>query len=420
MDPKTDSTYRASASKSCSIPAILLSSSPRRDTSIDDILIDALHVIREHLSMEVAFISEFSEGYRHFRYVESSLENPPVAVGDAHPLEESYCYRVVNGQLPELIQDACLVPEALELPVTRALPVGAHLSVAIRLSNGRVFGTFCCFSSEPNLTLGERDMSIMHLFADFTSQIIERQLVANQARQEKTDRIVSVLEAGTFTMAYQPIFDIITNRVIGFETLTRFSASPVRSPDIWFQEAAEIGLGEQLEIAAIEAVLQQLDQIPKDIYISLNISPGNILSGTIIQALQEAPLKRLILEVTEHSAIADYFQISAILNPLRDQGLLLAVDDAGAGYASFRHILQLNPDLIKLDIGLIRNLDRDRKRRALAAALIRFAEETKSQIVAEGVETPEELETLRSLGVYKVQGYLLGRPLPLADALKLL
>lgn len=420
MNSKTGSTYTAPAGESCSIPDILLSGSQNRDTSIDEILTDALRVIREHLAMEVAFISEFSEGYRHFRYIDSALENPPIAVGGSNPLEESYCYRVANGQLPELIQNACLVPAALELPVTKALPVGAHLSVAIRLSNGRVYGTFCCFSSAPDPSLGERDLSIMHLFADFTSQIIERQLIANRARQEKTDRIVSVLDTKAFTMAYQPIFDLTTNRVIGFETLTRFSASPIRSPDIWFKEAAEIGLGDQLEIAAVEAVLRQLDQVPENIYISLNVSPENILSGTIIQALKNAPLKRLILEVTEHFAISDYSQISATLNPLRAQGLLLAVDDAGAGYASFRHILQLNPDFIKLDIGLIRNLDADRKRRALAAALIRFAEETKSQIVAEGVETLAELNALRKLGVNKVQGYLLGRPLPLANALELL
>ncbi|HEY9879787.1 MAG TPA: EAL domain-containing protein [Leptolyngbyaceae cyanobacterium] len=420
MNSKVGSTHVAPAGESCSIPDILLSGSQKRDASIDEILMGALRVIREHLSMEVSFISEFSEGHRHFRYVDSNLERPPIVAGDSNPLEDSYCYRVANGQLPELMQDACLIPAALELPVTRALPVGAHLSVAIRLSDGQVYGTFCCFSSKPDFTLGERDLSMMHLFADFTSQVLERQLVVGRVRQEKTDRIMSVLDAKAFTMAYQPIFDLTVNRIVGFETLTRFSASLMRSPDVWFKEAAEIGLGAQLEIAAIEAVLRQLHQIPEDIYVSLNVSPENILNGTVIQLLREAPLNRLILEVTEHAAISDYSQISAALNPLRDQGLLLAVDDAGAGYASFRHILQLSPDLIKLDIALIRDLDTDRNRHALAAALIRFAEETKSQIVAEGVETPAELAALQKLGVNKVQGFLLGRPLPLADALKLL
>jgi EAL domain-containing protein (putative c-di-GMP-specific phosphodiesterase class I) len=419
MNPTTVSPFTAPSDEP-SIPDILLSSSKARDESIDGILSDALRAIREHLDMEVAFISEFTEGSRRFCYVDSPLKNPPIAAGDSGPLEESYCQRVVNGQLPELIQDASLIPAALELPVTTALPVGAHLSVAIRLSDGRVYGTFCCFSSTPDPTLGERDLAMMHLFADFTSQVIERQLAANRTRQEKSDRILSVLETEAFAIAYQPIFDLSINQIIGFETLTRFSAMPLRSPDVWFKEAAEVGLGQQLEMAAIAKVLAQLSQVPGNTYLSLNVSPENILNGTITQALQEAPLTRIVLEVTEHFAIPDYSRISAILDPLRDQGMLLAVDDAGAGYASFRHILQLNPDLIKLDIGLIRNIDTDRKRRALAAALIRFAEEIKCQIVAEGVETAAELDTLRKLGVDKAQGFLLGRPLPLAEAIALL
>nr|WP_247655455.1 EAL domain-containing protein [Stutzerimonas frequens] len=96
----------------------------------------------------------------------------------------------------------------------------------------------------------------------------------------------------------------------------------------------------------------------------------------------------------------------------------LAVDDAGAGYASFRHILKLKPDVIKLDASLIRNVDSDTGCRALAAALIRFAEETGCKVVAEGVETQEELAMLRRLEVNKAQGYLLGRPAPLGPLAK--
>jgi EAL domain-containing protein (putative c-di-GMP-specific phosphodiesterase class I) len=120
-----------------------------------------------------------------------------------------------------------------------------------------------------------------------------------------------------------------------------------------------------------------------------------------------------MLEVTEHASIQDYSVIAAKLAPLRQLGLRLAVDDAGAGYASFRHILKLKPDVIKLDASLVGAIDQDRGVRALAAALIRFAEETGSKIVAEGVETQEELNVLRQLNVNKAQGYLLGRPSPI-------
>lgn len=123
-----------------------------------------------------------------------------------------------------------------------------------------------------------------------------------------------------------------------------------------------------------------------------------------------------MLEVTEHASVSDYSLIAAELAPLRRKGLTLAVDDAGAGFASFRHILKLKPDVIKLDISLIHSIDTDIGCRALAAALIRFAEETGSKVVAEGVETAAELHVLRELGISLAQGYLLGRPLPTGEA----
>lgn len=405
-----------------SIPDLLLAAAEAVEgSSGDDTVQDALRTIRTHLNMEVAFVSEFSETERHFRYVDAASSDPVIKVGDGGPLEESYCQRVVDGRLPELIPDALSLPEALELPVTTDLPVRSHLSVPIRLSNGQLYGTFCTFSStKPDPSLGERDLSMMRVFADFTAKQIERRLEIKRLRKEMGERIQSVLDTEAFTIVYQPIFDIFEHRIIGFESLTRFSATPIRSPNIWFSEAQEVGLTEELEMAVIEKALAALDQLPEDIYISLNISPDNILSGAITRTLSGAPLHRIMLEMTEHVVIPDYSQFRSILQPLREQGLLLAVDDAGAGYASFRHILQLEPDLIKLDMSLIRDIDTDHTRRALAVALINFAGETGSCVIAEGVETMSELETLRGLRAGKAQGYLLGRPTEIGSAAALL
>ena len=190
-------------------------------------------------------------------------------------------------------------------------------------------------------------------------------------------------------------------------------ANPVRTPDIWFEEAAEIGLQQTLELAVIAKALRNLSRLPEDTYISINASPTTVLSGTLGKALLRYPCDRLMLELTEHSSVNDYAQIVNVLEPLRQRGLQLAVDDAGAGFASFRHILELKPNVIKLDTSLIRQIDIDTGHRALAAALVRFAQETGSQVVAEGVETEAELAILRELGVDKAQGYLLGRPAPI-------
>jgi len=237
-------------------------------------------------------------------------------------------------------------------------------------------------------------------------------------RDEKAKRIQSVISGDGLSIVYQPIINVAQDKVVGFESLTRFSATPLRGPDVWFNEAASVGMGAQLEMRAVELAMAALDSLPQDVYLSFNVSPEALINGDLRRVLEGMPLERLVLEITEHATIDEYSELTNALAPLRTQGLRLAVDDAGAGFASFRHILQLQPDIIKLDMSLTRDIDTDAARRALASALIRFAHETGSKIVAEGVETASELRVLRSLGVNKAQGYFLGRPAPLANALQ--
>ena len=123
------------------------------------------------------------------------------------------------------------------------------------------------------------------------------------------------------------------------------------------------------------------------------------------------PLERIVVEMTEHAPVGDYDGLNTALQPLRDAGARVAVDDAGAGFASLRHILLLAPDIIKLDISLTRGIDSDRSRRALSYALVAFARETQTTIVAEGIETEAELRALRDIGVTHGQGFLLARPM---------
>jgi EAL domain-containing protein (putative c-di-GMP-specific phosphodiesterase class I) len=379
----------------------------------DDMVLDALHSMRTLVGMEVAFISQFKDGRRIFRYVDPLDCDIPIRVGDSDPLEDSYCQRVVDGRLPELIQDAMQLAEARKLPATAAVPVGAHLSVPIRLSDGGVYGTFCCFSRAANCALNARDIDTMRCFADITAKFIEQQVAEEKRREELLARHTAVLNAECYSIVYQPIVRIADGKVVGYEALTRFLAEPVRTPDVWFDEASEIGLQLTLELAVIAKALRSLTLFPEDTYVSINASPATILSGALDEVFSDYPCERLMLEVTEHSSVHDYAPIMKALDPLRRRGLRLAVDDAGAGYASFRHILELKPDVIKLDNSLIRQIDSNTGHRALAAALVRFAQETGSMVVAEGVETEAELAILRELRVNKAQGYLLGRPAPI-------
>lgn len=352
-------------------------------------------------------------GRRVFRYVESNEDFAPIAVGQSDPLDESYCQRIVDGRLPELIKDATQLPEALGIAATQALPVGAHLSVPIELSNGDLYGTLCAFSRKPNLNLNRSEIKSMRVFAKLAAELIERDLVRSQYWEEVHSRLQNVITKLLFEPYYQPIFNISEDRIVGHEALTRFKAEPQRTPDKWFEEAIEVGLGEELEMVTMSRALEGLKHFSADTYISVNISPAAILMDVLDKVLIDKDLSRIMVEVTEHSSVENYDEVAQKLSRFRKLGLRLAVDDAGAGYASFRHILKLKPDVIKLDKSIIDQIDVDTGSRALAAALITFAQTIGSKIVAEGVETTSQLQVLRDLKVNKAQGYLLGKPSPI-------
>jgi EAL domain-containing protein (putative c-di-GMP-specific phosphodiesterase class I) len=123
----------------------------------------------------------------------------------------------------------------------------------------------------------------------------------------------------------------------------------------------------------------------------------------------EACEREIVLEITEHAPVESYADLTAALDLLRSQ-VRIAVDDAGAGYAGLQHILEIRPDIVKLDIALVRGVDGDPVRRALVAGMVAFAREGGCSLLAEGIETDSELSTLQTLGVALGQGYLLGRP----------
>ncbi|HEY8739485.1 MAG TPA: EAL domain-containing protein [Candidatus Dormibacteraeota bacterium] len=231
--------------------------------------------------------------------------------------------------------------------------------------------------------------------------------------KEQVARIQQVLKEGLITMVFQPIVDLQEGVVRGVESLARLTAEPRRTPDLWFIEAKNVGLGVELELMAIRDALLQLDRLPPSCYMSINASPETANAPGLAQALADVPLDRVVLEVTEHDAVADYQVLLHSLQDLRANGLRLAVDDMGSGYANLRHILQLAPDIIKLDVELTRGIDQDTPRRALAASFASFATQIGAKIVAEGIETETEFNVLKDLGVQLGQGYYMARPGPL-------
>jgi PAS domain S-box-containing protein len=225
--------------------------------------------------------------------------------------------------------------------------------------------------------------------------------------------IVRVLADGALRTAFQPIVSLADGRLLGVEALSRFAGcGDERTPEDWFTDAARVGLGVDLEIHAAAHALSRTTELPEDAYVSVNFSPETLLRPELAELLVRSPLplSRIVVELTEHAAVGDYDALGRALEPLRAAGLRIAVDDAGAGYATFRHILRLGPDVIKLDRSLISGIDGDPAQRALAGAVVALARELGGVVVAEGVEDPAVVAVLRGLGVDAGQGYLFGRP----------
>ncbi len=247
------------------------------------------------------------------------------------------------------------------------------------------------------------------------SSQLRREEIELEGQVARVDRIRRFIAGKGFAMVFQPILDLRTRQVVGVEALSRFDALLHRRPDEWFSEANQLGLGVELQLAAVERAIAALPRIPELLegpYLSVNCSHLAAASGELVDLLQPHA-ERIVVEITEHEPVDDYGPLTKALERLRELGVRVAIDDAGAGFASLHHTLQLSPDIIKVDISLTRDIDSERGKRAMASSLITFADEMGMTIVAEGIETRGELQTLLDLGVPHGQGFYLAKPAPL-------
>jgi EAL domain-containing protein (putative c-di-GMP-specific phosphodiesterase class I)/response regulator of citrate/malate metabolism len=251
--------------------------------------------------------------------------------------------------------------------------------------------------------------------ASAIAEHIEGRRPTSRRRQLQRERIQRVMQDREFTIVHQPIFDLETGRVAGLEALARFDAPPRRAPDAWIAEADAVGLLVDLELALARSALDVLGRLPDEAYLAVNVSPETAASDRLQDLLDVPDATRIVLEMTEHSPIDDYDGLREALREPREKGVRLAVDDAGAGFSSLRHIVRLEPDFIKLDVTLTRDIEGDPVRQALAVALVSFSAQVGATVVAEGVESTQQLDALRSAGIRYAQGFYLGMPGPVPE-----
>ena len=250
-------------------------------------------------------------------------------------------------------------------------------------------------------------------FADLAGVLIGRDVAERTEAGRARQHVAGIIANGAFHPVFQPIVELGRDAIVGYEALTRFDDGA--NPEVVFAQAAAVGLGIELETATLEAALLAAEALPRRAWLNLNASPELIISGDSLRNLIDGSQRRLVLEVTEHTAVADYPAFRAAIASL-GSNVEVAVDDAGAGFSSLRHIVELHPMFVKLDRSLVAGLHDDESRQAMIVGLRYFARAIGSRLIAEGIETPDELSTLRALDIGLGQGYLLGRPLPVDDA----
>ena len=292
--------------------------------------------------------------------------------------------------------------------IARTLDVRTIAYAPIR-SDGDTVGLLAVGSAnEDTLGLAERLPALVECAA-FAGALLGPQLRSRRAGAQSGTRIRAIIADRTYLPVFQPIVDLATRVIVGYEGLTRFSDGT--RPDEVFAEAARCDLAIELEAATLEAILDGSASLPSSAWLNLNVSPELVLADEPLATILRRWGGQIVLELTEHTEVTDYPALRAALDEL-GPNVKLAVDDAGAGFATLRHILELRPDYVKLDRGIVRQIHRDPARQALVASMVHFAGEIGAILVAEGVETDPEVNEVQRLGVALAQGYRLGRPAP--------
>jgi PAS domain S-box-containing protein len=231
------------------------------------------------------------------------------------------------------------------------------------------------------------------------------------ARESMRSRVLTIMRERRFRPVFQPFVELETGRVVGYEALTRFDDD--ENPQQRFMQAHSVGLGSELESLCASVALEAASALSKDVWLSINFSPAALIDGHAADVVSHVD-RQLVIEITEHAQIKNYAAIRRALGEI--DGCRIAVDDAGAGYTSLSHILELQPDFVKLDISLVRDIDTNPARQAMIAGMCHFAAQSGTTLIAEGIETEAEAKMLRELGVplgeggMLGQGYFFGRP----------
>jgi len=306
------------------------------------------------------------------------------------------------------IADLCLVRDRLHGKLRRFLS---------RRLPSDIFERFTCFIGA-SLVCNDPAMRTERLIYRALDEaqadsIAERQ----RAAQRHLMTLKEVLASRLVQSVYQPVVDIMRNRVVGYEALSRPAAGTFDNVEQLFKAAYEADAVWPLERLCRQRAMEGLPVMGVGELLFLNVEPDSIndpqfRSDRTIELLQRAALTpdRVVLEMTEHSAVRDFTAFRQTLTYFRSLGFRLAIDDMGSGYSALVSVAEIQPDFLKVDMSLVRELHLKPIKRELVETITRFSRRAGIEVVAEGVETSGELQALSDIGVTLAQGFLFARP----------
>ncbi|MDH4334251.1 MAG: EAL domain-containing protein [Chloroflexota bacterium] len=277
-------------------------------------------------------------------------------------------------------------------------------------NGGTVHGLLAIGSTSAiGTTVGARWLPSLTEIASVAGALLVPELDSRRSTAETRVEVERLIADRGFASVFQPVVRINDGSVVGYEALTRFADGT--PPQTRFAEAEAVGMGTELEAAAARSALVAAAKLPSRAWVSINVSPAWLDDPRLLRLLELAKRRPVVLEITERMAIDDYPAARAALDQLAGS-VDIAVDDAGAGFASLRHVVELRPRYVKLDLALVRGIESDPARQAMVAGMVYFARDTGCLLIAEGLEHASERDVLRRLGVPFAQGFLFGRPAP--------
>jgi EAL domain-containing protein (putative c-di-GMP-specific phosphodiesterase class I) len=365
-----------------------------------------VELARHRLKMELCYIVEFTADGLMFRWMDGDQAAFGVQPGLTVALSDADRRRLPTKRLSRAgAREPSDDPLLLELCKLSKAYIGGYVSVPLVYSGGMRFGTLCCVSEGPR-SLDSSDMAFLGILAD----LLMHHLDHHRRHDALSRQIAHVIAGAELPIVLQPIVDLQNWTCRGAEALSRFPAL-MGAPDEVFREARASGVDVALESLAARSALTLAPRMRPDQYLSINMSPSVVRqAAAAVFGPEDRSLEQVVLEITENDSVEDYPKLAAALEPLRERGLRVAIDDAGAGYSSLRHVVELRPDIIKIDRLLVHGMAHDAAKRSIGRSFVQLAADTGAFVIAEGIDNRDDLSTARDIGVTAGQGFLLGEP----------